>query len=119
MKCPHCQSPSYVIESRASLGDSIRRRRICTECLKRFSSYEIACIDGAKIPDNLPLPKNVIDRASRMASLRKAEASTNHRRKRVCKNCEMWTQSGTCSREIPEAGGLTAVACKHFESIYG
>lgn len=118
MKCPHCQSASYVVESRPAPGDSIRRRRICTECHRRFSSYEIACIDGTEIPSDLPLPRNITERANRLSSLRKAALTTNHRRKRVCKNCEMWTQSDTCSLNMPEAGGLTAVACKNFESIY-
>jgi transcriptional repressor NrdR len=42
MKCPFCGSPeTQVIDSRVSeAGDSIRRRRRCTECQKRFTTYE-------------------------------------------------------------------------------
>ena len=42
MKCPYCQSPdTQVIDSRVSDdGDSIRRRRKCTACSKRFTTYE-------------------------------------------------------------------------------
>jgi transcriptional repressor NrdR len=42
MKCPFCKSPdTQVIDSRVSEeGDSIRRRRRCTACSKRFTTYE-------------------------------------------------------------------------------
>jgi transcriptional repressor NrdR len=42
MKCPFCGSPdTQVIDSRVSEpGDSIRRRRRCTSCQKRFTTYE-------------------------------------------------------------------------------
>jgi len=42
MKCPFCHSPdTQVIDSRVSDdGDSIRRRRKCAACNKRFTTYE-------------------------------------------------------------------------------
>jgi len=42
MKCPFCSSDdTQVIDSRVSeAGDSIRRRRKCTACQKRFTTYE-------------------------------------------------------------------------------
>lgn len=42
MKCPFCGSTeTQVIDSRDSdAGDSIRRRRRCLACLKRFTTYE-------------------------------------------------------------------------------
>jgi transcriptional repressor NrdR len=42
MKCPFCGSDdTQVIDSRVSEpGDSIRRRRRCTACQKRFTTYE-------------------------------------------------------------------------------
>ncbi len=42
MKCPFCHSgDTQVIDSRVSeAGDSIRRRRRCLECQKRFTTYE-------------------------------------------------------------------------------
>jgi transcriptional repressor NrdR len=42
MKCPFCASDdTQVIDSRVSEpGDSIRRRRKCTACQKRFTTYE-------------------------------------------------------------------------------
>lgn len=42
MKCPFCGSgETQVIDSRVSEpGDSIRRRRRCADCQKRFTTYE-------------------------------------------------------------------------------
>ena len=42
MKCPFCKSPdTQVIDSRVSDdGESIRRRRRCASCNKRFTTYE-------------------------------------------------------------------------------
>ena len=42
MKCPFCKSDdTQVIDSRVSEdGESIRRRRRCTGCNKRFTTYE-------------------------------------------------------------------------------
>ena len=44
MKCPFCGAlDTQVIDSRVSEeGDSIRRRRRCTSCNKRFTTYETA-----------------------------------------------------------------------------
>lgn len=42
MRCPYCgQSESKVVDSRpADEGNSIRRRRECLSCQKRFTTYE-------------------------------------------------------------------------------
>ena len=42
MKCPYCKSENTgVIDSRDSDdGDSVRRRRECHDCVKRFTTYE-------------------------------------------------------------------------------
>jgi len=42
MKCPYCSNPdTRVIDSRpAEDGNSIRRRRSCDACGKRFTTYE-------------------------------------------------------------------------------
>ena len=43
VKCPYCAHPeSKVVDSRpADEGSSIRRRRECLSCRKRFTTYEI------------------------------------------------------------------------------
>lgn len=41
MKCPFCGSDSTrVIDSRPTDDSAIRRRRMCDECSKRFTTYE-------------------------------------------------------------------------------
>ena len=47
MRCPYCANPeSKVVDSRPSdEGNSIRRRRECLECHKRFTTYEtVECL---------------------------------------------------------------------------
>jgi transcriptional repressor NrdR len=43
MKCPYCGNPeSKVVDSRPTdEGESIRRRRECLSCQRRFTTYEI------------------------------------------------------------------------------
>jgi transcriptional repressor NrdR len=63
MKCPFCKSDStQVIDSRVSdSGDSIRRRRRCESCNKRFTTYEtvelrmpqVAKQDGSRVEFDL------------------------------------------------------------------
>lgn len=39
--CPSCHAPTHVLESRrAADGDAVRRRRECTECGRRFTTFE-------------------------------------------------------------------------------
>ena len=42
MHCPYCKSTeTEVVETRVSEdGSNIRRRRLCSECKKRFTTYE-------------------------------------------------------------------------------
>jgi transcriptional repressor NrdR len=50
MYCPFCRNPdSRVVDSRLSDdGSSIRRRRQCTECGRRFSTVETASLTVSK-----------------------------------------------------------------------
>ena len=43
MKCPFCNYPeSKVLDTRTvSEGNSIKRRRECLECQKRFTTFEV------------------------------------------------------------------------------
>ena len=51
MRCPFCAThDTRVIDSRlASEGDQVRRRRECTSCKERFTTYEIAELSLPKI----------------------------------------------------------------------
>ena len=60
MRCPFCQQPeNHVVDSRLTAeGDSIRRRRECESCGRRFTTYErvdgvlpfVIKKDGSRIP---------------------------------------------------------------------
>ncbi len=73
MKCPSCNNPDLrVIDSRPiEEGNSIRRRRECLQCGKRFTTYEI--IEAVQIvvikKDG---SKEFFDRAKLMGGLLKA-----------------------------------------------
>ena len=73
MKCPFCSHPeSKVVDSRpADEGSSIRRRRECLECHKRFTTYETV--------ESLPLvvikrdgSRQAFDKAKLLGSMLKA-----------------------------------------------
>ena len=51
MRCPFCAThDTRVIDSRlASEGDQVRRRRECTSCKERFTTYEVAELSLPKI----------------------------------------------------------------------
>jgi transcriptional repressor NrdR len=38
--CPHCDSPSHVVETRGATDGAVRRRRECAGCGTRFTTYE-------------------------------------------------------------------------------
>ena len=42
MHCPRCESPTKTLETRRVPDGAIRRRRECTECGHRFTTYERA-----------------------------------------------------------------------------
>ena len=62
MRCPYCkQDNDRVIDSRSSGGGySIRRRRECMDCARRFTTYErmeeaplrVVKKDGSRVPFN-------------------------------------------------------------------
>ena len=40
MQCPYCGQPDSRVVDTRSTGESIRRRRECQKCRKRFTTYE-------------------------------------------------------------------------------
>ncbi|NDP39513.1 MAG: transcriptional repressor NrdR [Rhodoferax sp.] len=131
MKCPFCShSETQVVETRISEdGDSIRRRRQCASCQKRFTTYErpdvsfpaIVKKDGRRIE---------YDRAKLLASmklaLRKRPVSTEQVDGAVERIEEKLLMQGV--RELPSARlgelvmrelrKLDKVAYVRFASVY-
>lgn len=72
MHCPYCQhAESKVIDSRDSEESSVRRRRACLNCERRFTTYE-------RVEDILPAVikkdgrREVFDRGKVLEGIRKA-----------------------------------------------
>jgi transcriptional repressor NrdR len=131
MKCPFCAHPdTQVVETRVGEeGDVIRRRRRCTDCDKRFTTYERSDVtyptivkkDGRRIeydPNKL--------RASMQLALRKRPVSTEQldsAQERIQEKLLSFAQ-----REIPstrlgelvmrELKKLDKVAYIRFASVY-
>ncbi|HEY8048617.1 MAG TPA: transcriptional regulator NrdR [Ramlibacter sp.] len=131
MKCPFCGSTdTQVVETRvAEDGDFIRRRRQCTECEKRFTTYErpdlafpaIVKKDGRRIDfDGEKL------RGSMKLALRKRPVSTEQIDAAVERIEEKLLNLG--AREVPssrigelvmrELKKLDKVAYVRFASVY-
>jgi len=131
MKCPYCASVNNrVIDSRLSKeGDEIRRRRVCDDCNRRFTTYE-------RVAETLPAVvkqdgrREPFDRTKIMIGLRKAcekrPVSMDLLEKAV-ERIESWAQERG-GREIPasaigervmeELQELDDVAYVRFASVY-
>lgn len=48
MQCPYCSGDSSVTETRVT-ADGLRRRRVCTVCKRRFTTYEKVGAPGLKV----------------------------------------------------------------------
>ena len=131
MRCPFCgEQDTKVIDSRlANEGDSVRRRRECTSCNERFTTFEAAELimprvvksKGEREPFDEDKLKNGMQRAleKRPVSVEAIESAVNHIK-------HILQSRG--DREIPsrEIGGLVMeelrkldeVAFVRFASVY-
>lgn len=62
MRCPFCNSEdTKVIDSRAfSENNSIKRRRVCNSCEKRFTTYERIEENPIYVVKKIKVEKNLI-----------------------------------------------------------
>ncbi|WP_440996564.1 transcriptional regulator NrdR [Arhodomonas sp. SL1] len=131
MRCPFCQAQdTRVIDSRlASEGDQVRRRRECSACGERFTTYESAELvmprvvkrDGSRVPFSEGKLRTGIARAleKRPVATEAIEAAISRIRKRI---------QATGEREVPasrigdwvmeELRELDQVAYVRFASVY-
>ncbi|MBK9136241.1 MAG: transcriptional repressor NrdR [Betaproteobacteria bacterium] len=131
MRCPFCaHTETSVVETRESdEGDVIRRRRRCTHCDKRFTTYERSEItlpavvkkDGSRVEFHAPKL-----RASMLLALRKRPVSTEQVDAALERIQDKLLASG--AREVPssrlgelvmrELKRIDKVAYVRFASVY-
>ena len=120
MHCPFCSADdTKVIDSRlVADGNSIRRRRECTTCGERFTTFEMAELvmpyvikrDGTREPFNEDKLRRGLLRAleKRPVSAEQVESAISHIKHQL---------RTTGEREVP-AKHLDAVAYVRFASVY-
>jgi len=131
MKCPYCgYLKDRVVDSRESRnGDSIRRRRQCLQCSRRFTSYEriddipymVVKKDGGreKFDRNKMLSGLLKACEKRPVSLLQLEKVVDRVEQRVQESPEREIDSRTIGRTLlSELRTLDKVAYLRFASVY-
>lgn len=99
MKCPYCGfKESKVVDSRpAEEGNSIRRRRECLSCSKRFTTYETV--------ESLPMV--VVKRDGSRQTFDRRQAGQRHAARREKRRCPWlsWKNSAKKSNRSAEFPG--------------
>jgi len=122
MKCIYCNyADSKVVDSRTNEGaNSIRRRRECIKCAKRFTSYETVEVvpllviksDGSRQAFNVMKVKNGIVKACEKRPVTIAQINT------ICENIEKQLL-GSLEQEIPSSkiGDMVMAELKKIDEI--
>jgi len=122
VKCPFCGSvDTQVLDSRASEeGDSIRRRRRCTACDRRFTTYErIELLMPAVVKRNGSRSEysGAKLRASMALALRKRPVSTEHMDAAVLRIEEVLLTSGQREVSTEHLGELVMAELKKLDKV--
>ena len=131
MRCPFCEFPdSKVIDSRAAEeGNSIRRRRECLQCSKRFTTYEmvedlplrVVKKDGRRTAFDRTKILNGLMKAceKRPISLKTLEETTDKVEKELRNSMEREIPSRVIGEVLMKhLRGLDHVAYVRFASVY-
>lgn len=131
MRCPFCSAlDTRVIDSRlAGEGDQIRRRRECTECKERFTSYETAELnyprivksDGRREPFSEDKLRGGIMRAleKRPVEMEKVEVAISHIKHIIRSQGEREVKSRVVGDWVMEQlRAMDQVAYVRFASVY-
>jgi len=131
MRCPFCgNTEDKVIDSRMSAeGDSIRRRRECLECGKRFTTYEyieqaplmVIKRDGARQRFDRERIKNGIIKAceKRPVSMDKIEQIVDEIEREVQRKAEREIKSTDIGNYVMEKlYNIDEVSYVRFASVY-
>jgi transcriptional repressor NrdR len=98
VNCPHCDSPTKTLETRRVPDGAVRRRRQCSSCGHRFTTYERA------VPETLEVIKRDGKRQpfNRDKLLRSLNAAT-HKRKLDPRKLGLLVDA--VEREVRNSGG--------------
>ncbi|OQX14001.1 MAG: transcriptional regulator NrdR [Thiothrix lacustris] len=131
MRCPFCGADdTRVVDSRlANDGDQVRRRRRCSACDERFTTYEVAELtlprviksNAAREPFDDDKLRGGIMRAleKRPVSIDRIEAALSHIRKRILISGEREVPSSMIGELVmDELRQLDEVAYIRFASVY-
>ncbi|UJS23396.1 transcriptional regulator NrdR [Thiothrix winogradskyi] len=131
MRCPFCGADdTRVVDSRlANDGDQVRRRRRCSVCDERFTTYEVAELtmprviksNAAREPFDDDKLRGGIMRAleKRPVSIDRIEAALTHIRKRILISGEREVPSSMIGELVmDELRQLDEVAYIRFASVY-
>ncbi|MCH5162844.1 MAG: transcriptional repressor NrdR [Clostridiales bacterium] len=131
MKCIYCgNAESKVVDSRSTDdGNSIRRRRECLQCGKRFTTYEViestpilvVKTDGTRQPfDPLKIKNGVIKACEkRPVAIRDIDALCASVEKQIYNSLEQEVTSQAIGEMVMERlKGLDQVAYIRFASVY-
>lgn len=131
MHCPFCRNEdTRVIDSRlVSEGEQVRRRRECTACGERFTTFESAELlmprvvkrNGSREPFDDEKLRGGLQRAleKRPVSIEQLETAINHIKHRLRSLGEREVASRRIGDEVmSELRQLDAVAFVRFASVY-
>ena len=131
MRCPYCGNPEdKVVDSRASREqDSIRRRRECLKCQRRFTTYEhienIPLMVVKKNGERQPFDRNKIMAGllkaceKRPISAKQIESILDSTEKTLLKNHDKEVKSSQVGELImKKLHGTDQVAYVRFASVY-
>ncbi len=131
MKCPYCShEDDKVVDSRSSKeGASVRRRRECLKCSRRFTTYEyveesplmVIKKDGGREPfDRKKILSGLLKACEkRPVSMEKIENCLEEIEKKIHNNFDREVKSSQIGEMLMEMlHGLDQVAYVRFASVY-
>lgn len=109
--CPKCRQQTCItIESRINKDNSRRRRKECSECKHRYTTYEVSehfykCSN---------LNQRRVDTITKCLNLSSSTQSAYDLPDSTCDDCVHMCSYG-CSFDFPDAGGAFATECSMFQ----
>ncbi len=122
MRCPFCNHPeTQVVETRESdEGDTVRRRRRCLQCDKRFTTYERAELSlpavVKKNGDRVDYDRSKL-RASMSLALRKRNVSVDRIDLALERIEDQLRSSGSIEVPTAELGERVLRELKHLDKV--